>query len=78
MSVRYRKVPQVSDHSDTEDDEAELLNTGQYLNQSFWISNQSFWISTRSECVELDPDPERQREIGYYCSGVALLVFILK
>jgi hypothetical protein len=57
MSVRYRKVPQVSDHSDTEDDEAELLNTGQYL-------HQSFGISTRSECVELDPDPKRQRWPG--------------
>jgi hypothetical protein len=62
MSVRYRKVPQVSDHSDTEDDEAELLNTGQYLHQSFGI-----W--TRSGCVELDPDPERKREIGLLLGG---------
>jgi hypothetical protein len=71
MSVRYRKVPQVSDHSDTEDDEAELLNTGQYLHQSFGI-----W--TRSGCVELDPDDREKGNAYYYCLGVALWVFILK
>jgi len=36
MSIRYRKLAQVSDHEDTEDDEAELIGTGQFSNISVW------------------------------------------
>jgi hypothetical protein len=54
--VRYRKVPQVSDHSDTEDDEAELLNTGQHLNQVFRdLDSIRMWSSIRIQKVKDDP-----------------------